>query len=144
MHALRKTRRTREGRVDSLRQQCLVNLRNRSVHRAWRSKSGQIYSKTYDSNSQGNSPQKVIEKHACKITAGVTLRIYCYVKEEKLYFSINGEEYLVSTFGKQELNSCYGFMRLSCDDNDGEIQVSLFPGINDEGTNSFVKVAMTN
>ena len=144
MHALRDTRRTREGRFDSLRQQCLVNLRNLSVHRAWRSKSEQIYSKPYDSNSQGNSPQKVIEKHECKITAGVILRIYCYVKEEKLYFSINGKEHFVSTCGKKELNSCYGFMRLSCEDDDSEIQVSLFPEINDEGTNSFVVVATPN
>ena len=122
----------------------MVNLRNLSVHRAWRSKSEQIYSKTYDSNSLGNSPQKVIEKHECKITAGVILRIYCYVKEEKLYFSINGKEHFVSTCGKQELNSCYGFMRLSCEDDNSEIQVSLFPEINDEGTNSFVVVAMAN
>ena len=66
------------------------------------------------------------------------------MKEEGLYFSINGEEQFVSTCGKQELNSCYGFMRLGCDDNDSEIQVSLLSVINDEGTNSFIVVAMTN
>ena len=146
-HALRETRRTREGRVDSLRQQCLVNLRNLSVHRGWRSKRGEIYSKRFDSNcKKDNCPQKIVAYCPnCQITTGVTLRIHCYVKEEELYFSINGEEQLFgSTCGKQELISCYGFMRLSCDDNDSEIQVALFPGINYEGTNSFVVVAMTN
>ena len=135
----------REERVDSLRQQCLVNLRNLSVHRTWRSKLEQICSKKYDFNcNNGNSPQKVIAPLECKITAGLRLIIYCYVKEGELYFSINGKEQLVSTCGKQELNSCYGFMRLSCEDDNSEIQVSLFPEINDEGTNSFVVVAMTN
>ena len=144
MHALRKTRRTREGRVGSLRHQCLVNLRNLSVHRAWTSKEGKIYSKRFDSKcKKDNCPQKFIEKHNYQITEGVTLRIYWYVKEKKLYFSIDGEEYLVSTCGKQELNSCYGFVRLSCEEDDSQIEVS-FPGINDEGTNSFVVVAMTN
>ena len=144
LHASRETRRTREGRVDSLRQQYLVNLRNLSVHRGWTSKGGKIYSKRFDSNcKKDNCPQTVIAYHDCQITEGV--RIYCFAKEEELYFSINGEEQLVSTCGKQERNSCYGFMRLGCDDNDSEIQVSrLFPPINDEGRNSFVVVAMAN
>ena len=35
-------------------------------------------------------------------------------------------------------------MHLRCDDNDSEIQVTLFSAINDEGTNSFVLIAIVN
>ena len=47
-------------------------------------------------------------------------------------------------YNRQELDFCYGFMPLRCDDIDSEIQVTLFPAINDEGTNSFVLVAIAN
>ena len=124
---------------------CLVNLRNLSVHRAWRSETGQIYSKTFDSNcKKDNCPQNHIAYHDCKITPGVILRINCYVKAKQVYFSINGKEQLLPTCEKQKLDFCYGFVRLKCDDNDSEVQVTLFPAINIEGTNSFVLVAIAN
>ena len=44
----------------------------------------------------------------------------------------------------EELNICYGFVRLSCEDNDSEIQVTLAPTIYDEGTNTFVLEAIAN
>ena len=135
----------REERVDSLPQQCLVNLRNLSVHRAWRSKPGQIYSKTFDSNcKKDNCPQSLITYHDCKITAGATLRIYCDVKRKTVHFSISGKEQFVSTCSRQELDFCYGFMHLRCDDNDSEIQITFLPAFNYEGTNSFVLVAIAN
>ncbi|XP_044178990.1 uncharacterized protein LOC114974816 [Acropora millepora] len=99
----------------------------------WTSKPGQIYSKRFDSNcKKDNCPQSLIAYHDCKITAGATLRIYCYVKEKQVYFSINGKEHFVSTCDKQELDFCYGFVRLKCDDNDSEVQVTLLPEISVE------------
>ena len=50
----------------------------------------------------------------------------------------------MSTCDKQELDFCYGFVRLKCDDNDSEVQVTLLPEISVEGTNSFVLVAIVN
>ncbi|XP_015748693.1 PREDICTED: uncharacterized protein LOC107328481 [Acropora digitifera] len=98
----------------------------------WTSKGGKIYSKRFDSNcKKDNCPQKLLAYHNCQITTEVT-RIYCYVKEEMVYFSINGEKQFGVTCGKQERNCCYGFMRLSCDDSDSEIEVSLIPGNKDE------------
>ena len=38
------------------------------------------------------------------------------------------------------LNIFYGFVRLRCEDNDSEIQVTLAPATHVEGTNSFVLV----
>ena len=123
----------------------MVNLRNLSVHRAWRSKPGQIYSKTFDSNcKKDNCPQNHIAYHDCQITAGVMLRINCYVKGKQVYFSINGKQQLLPTCEKKKLDFCYGFVRLKCDDSDSEVQVTLFPAINVEGTNSFVLVAIAN
>ena len=121
----------------------MVNLRNLSVHRGWTSKSRQIYSKKYDfSCEKGNCPQNRIAYHDCKITAGVT--ISCYVKEKQVHFSIDGNEQFVSTCDKQELDFCYGFIRLKCDYNDSEVQVTLFPASNHEGTYSFVLLAIAN
>ncbi|XP_067020800.1 uncharacterized protein [Acropora muricata] len=104
---------------------------------AWRSQPGQIYSKTFDSNcKKANCPQSLIAYHDCKITAGATLRIYCDVKKKTVHFSISGKEQFVSTCSRQELDFCYGFMHLRCGDNDSEIQVTLFPAINDEAASS--------
>ena len=72
------------------------------------------------------------------------LRINCYVKGKQVYFSINGKQQLLPTCEKQKLDFCYGFVRLKCDDNDSEVQVTLLPEINVEGTNSFVLVAIAN
>ena len=47
-----------------------------------------------------------------------------------------------STCSNEGLNICYGFVRLSCEDDDSEIQVTLAPTIYDEGTNSFVLEAI--
>lgn len=66
------------------------------------------------------------------------------MKEKQVYLSINGKEHFVSTCDKQELDFCYGFVRLKCDDNDSEVQVTLLPEISVEGTNSFVLVAIAN
>ena len=50
----------------------------------------------------------------------------------------------MSTRSNQNLNFCYGFMRLHCEEKDSEIQVTLFSVVNDEGTNSFVLVGIDN
>ena len=50
----------------------------------------------------------------------------------------------MSTCDKQELDFCYGFVRLKCDGNDSEVKVTLLPEISVEGTNSFVLVAIVN
>ena len=50
----------------------------------------------------------------------------------------------MSTYSNQELDIFYGFVRLRCDDNDSEVQVTLVPVINNEGTNSFVLVALAD
>ena len=42
----------------------------------------------------------------------------------------------MSTYSSRELDIFYGFVRLRCEDNDREIQVTLVPAITDEGTNS--------
>ena len=91
-------------------------------------------------------PQTFIVKHECEITEGVRLTVGCNVKSGTVRFKISGMEEFVLTCSNQELNFCYGFMRLHCDDNDSEIKVTLrFPAINDEGsTNSFVLVAIDN
>ena len=122
-----------------------MNLRNLSVHRGWRSKPGQIYSKRFDSScKKDHCPQNFIAYHDCKITAGVTLRIYCNVKRKTVHFSINEKEQFVSTCSNQEFDFCYGFLHLRCDENDSEIQVTLVSAITDEGTNSYVLVAIAN
>ena len=109
----------------------------RLVHRGWRSKSGQIYTKTFNSNSGKDLSRQVpIAKHDCTIRAGVELRISRNVKRKTVHFSINGREQSVSTCSSRELDIFYGFVRLRCEDNDREIQVTLVPAITDEGTNS--------
>ncbi|XP_074622410.1 uncharacterized protein LOC141880775 [Acropora palmata] len=114
----------------------------------WRSKSGEIYTKTF--NSSGNkdlSRQVPIAKHDCTIAAGVELRISHNVKRKTIHFSINGRKQFVSTCN-EELNICYGFVRLSCEDNDSEIQVTLAPTIYDEAPEELevgsVETAPTN
>ena len=46
----------------------------------------------------------------------------------------------MSTCSNEGLNIFYGFVHLSCGDNDSEIQVTLAPAVYEEGTNSFVLV----
>ena len=50
----------------------------------------------------------------------------------------------MSTCSNQELDIFYGFVRLRCDDKYSEVQVTLLPAINDEGTKSFVLAAIAN
>ena len=66
------------------------------------------------------------------------------MKRKAIHFSINGRKQFVSdsTCSNEGLNICYGFVRLSCEDDDSEIQVTLAPTIYDEGTNSFVLEAI--
>ncbi|XP_067022084.1 uncharacterized protein [Acropora muricata] len=115
----------------------------------WRSKSGEIYTKTF--NSSGNkdlSRQVPIAKHDCTIAAGVELRISHNVKRKTIHFSINGRKQFVSTCSNEGLNICYGFVRLSCEDDDSEIQVTFAPTIYDEAPEELevgsVETAPTN
>ena len=46
----------------------------------------------------------------------------------------------MSRCSNEGFSICYGYVRLRCEENDSEIQVTLAPAIYDEGTNSFVLV----
>ena len=99
----------------------------------------------FDSNcKKGHRKQKVIAYHHCKIKAGVQITIDYDVEGKTVRFSVDGKEQFVSTRSKQKLDFCYGFFHLRCDHSNSEIEVKLTSALNDEGTNSFVLLAVAN
>ena len=101
-------------------------------YRAWNSKSGQIFTKSFDSrNAYGTAVQ--IMHHERGITTETALSVYRDLKSKTVHFIVDGKEQTVSCSGNGA-DFCYGYVRLSSKDNDSRIQVTLVPEDKNEGS----------
>ena len=96
-------------------------------YRAWESKSGEIYTKSFDSKTTFGGVLNIM-RHACSITKASDLRVYRDLKRKTVHFIINGEELKVAC-GSNRPDLCYGYLRMGCKNAESRIRVTLVPGI---------------